>query len=384
MNETHTQRARGFVREPPGRGTLTLVWSSLVTVFLCAWTVQRLNITEAPSSDFKILRRKLFWMLITLLAPEYTAMIAFDQWRCARDVAPFHRRGLHWWKPLHGFYADMGGIHVKLNMDPRFRVSKTGTIVEMKDGTHYVLRSRDLLRMLEEKVLDLPEITEESIYDRSKADIFAKIITGLQALWFTIEKLARLAKHLPLSLLEITTLAFIACSVVLTFFWWNKPLDIQTPTVLSISAEKEASFIRVYPDLVFEVNEQDLAEKLTLKDFWYDLNKRQKYSAKHALWIGTIFNAIHIAGWNADFPTPTERLMWRICSICASGSLVAFCVALFLPNEDLRLAIAYGLLAPVYCVCRLFLVVESLIELRSLPIKVYSEIPWEEFIPHIS
>ena len=206
-------------------------------------------------------------MLITLLPPEYTTTIAFDQWRYAKDVALFHRLGLHWWKPLHGFYADMGGIHVKLNMDPRFRASKTDTIVEMKDGTHYVLRSRDLLRMLEENVIDLPEITVEIIYDRSKADVFVKFITALPALWLTIEKLARLAKHLPLSLLEITTLAFIACSVVLTFFWWNKPLDIQTPTVLSIPAEKEASFVRIYPDLVFEVNEQDLTEKVTMKDF---------------------------------------------------------------------------------------------------------------------
>ena len=323
-------------------------------------------------------------MLMTLLAPEYTAMIAFDQWRRARDIEPFHRLSLDWWKPLHGFYADMGGINVKLDFDPRFRASKTGTIVELKDGTHYVIRSHNLLKLLQEKVLELREITEESIHDRSKTDVFAKIITALQALWFTVEKIARLVKHLPISLLEVTTLAFVACSAMITFFWWSKPLDIHTPITLNIPTEKQAAFVKLFPELEFEVNEQDLAEKVAPRDFWNDLNNRQKYKAKHALWIGSIFNGIHIAVWNAAFPTSTERLMWRICSINAWGSLLVFYAALFLPNEALRLAVSIGVLAPVYCVSRLYLVIEALIELRSLPIKVYSDVPWREFIPHIA
>lgn len=316
------------------------------------------------------------------MAPEYTALIAFDQWRNARKTECMHNLGLGWWEPLHGFYADMGGIAVRLNSNARFQASRTGTTLEIKDGVQYVIRSKDLRTLVAERVVKLPEIPKESIHERSKTDIFARCITAFQVLWFAIETFARLASHNPISLLELSTLAFIACSAMIGFFWWHKPLDISSSTVITIPAEKESDFLRIYPQLDFAPNEQDLAEKVAPKEFWANLNNQQKYKAKHALWIGSIFNGIHIAAWNATFPTPTERIMWRACSIGALGSLLTFYAALFLQNEALRLVVAIGCVAPLYGTARLYLVVEALIELRSLPAKVYGDVPWSQFLPH--
>lgn len=372
-----------FVKEPSGRGTFGLVWSSFVTIFLCAWTIQRLNITPTPASELRLFCRKLIWMLITLLAPEYTALIAFDQWRNARKVDEMHSLGLGWWEQLHGFYTDMGGIVITLNSSPRFQASRTGATIDLKDdGVQFVIRSKDLRILIAEGIIQLPEISKRSIQDRSKTDVFARCITVFQVTWFATDKFARLATHLPICLLELSTLAFVACSAMIVFFWWSNPLDVCTANVITISSDKQEEFLRIYSQLDLRPNEQDLAEKVAPKEFWNDLNEHQKYKAKHALWIGSIFNGIHIAAWNATFPSSTERTMWQACSIGAWGSLLVFYAALFIRNEALRLVVAIGILAPLYTTARLYMVAEALIELRSLPTKVYSDVPWEQFLPH--
>ena len=371
-----------FVDEPSGRGTLGLVWSSLVTIFLCAWTIQRLNISPRSSTDVLVFWRKLLWMLITLLAPEYTALIAFDQWRNARKTGHMHDLGFGWWEILHGFYADMGGIVVRLSSTPRFQSSRTGTTHEIEEGVQYIIRSSDLRTLLAKGIIQLPEISKQSIQERSKTDVFAKCVTALQVVWFATEKFARLAARLPIALIELSTLAFIACSAMIGFFWWHKPLDVYSSTTFTIPPEKELEFIRIYSQLDLAPNEQDLAEKVAPREFWDDLNDKQKYKAKHALWIGSVFNSIHIAAWKAAFPSQVERTMWRACSVGAWVSLLAFYAALFMKNGTLRLIVAIRILAPLYTTARLYLVVEALIELRSLPAKVYSDVPWRQFLPH--
>lgn len=237
-------------------------------------------------------------------------------------------------------------------------------------------------KLLEEGVIEVPEISKRSIDDRSKTDVLARCITALQVVWFATEKFARLASDLPIALLELSTLAFIACAAMIGFFWWHKPLDVSTSTVLTIPSGKEPDFLRIYSQLDLSPNEQDLAEKVAPREFWTDLNEKRKYSAKHALWMGSVFNSIHIAAWNGSFPTPIERTMWRATSIGAWGSVLVFYAALFLPNPALRLVMAIGILAPLYTTARLYLVMEALIQLRSLPASIYSDIPWSQFLPH--
>ena len=49
-NTTSTAKLT-YVDEPDGRGTVDLLWTCLGTVFLCTWTIQRLDI---PSSTPKM------------------------------------------------------------------------------------------------------------------------------------------------------------------------------------------------------------------------------------------------------------------------------------------------------------------------------------------
>jgi len=65
----------GFVPEPHGRGTFGILW----TMFLCTWTVQHLNIPNPKDSRLEKLLRKVKWMIITAIAPEYTTVDALYQ-----------------------------------------------------------------------------------------------------------------------------------------------------------------------------------------------------------------------------------------------------------------------------------------------------------------
>ena len=78
----------------------------------------------------------------------------------------------------------------------------------------------------------LPDISKESIQDKSKADKLAKSLALLQASWLVGQCIERLACQLPLTLLEINTLAHVLCALFMYCLWWNKPLDVFDPTVL--------------------------------------------------------------------------------------------------------------------------------------------------------
>ena len=135
------------------------------------------------------------------------------------------------------------------------------------------------------------------------------------------------------------------------------------------------------------------------------------------LWLlGALYGGIHLALWNYDFPTRAETSLWRI-SAATLFSMAVFCllVALlvrapiefdihterrrtqeshgndaFQPGPPcprhivwlIRAAVAAPIL--LYILARIFIVVESFISLRHVPIGVYEGgLGWSKYIPHL-
>jgi hypothetical protein len=73
------------------------------------------------------------------------------------------------------------------------------------------------------------------IEDRAKADPFVKGLTLLQSFWVTCNIIARAGYHLPISPLEISTVAYVACAAVTYTLWWYKPKDMLTPITVFLS-----------------------------------------------------------------------------------------------------------------------------------------------------
>ncbi len=82
--------------------------------------------------------------------------------------------------------------------------------------------------------LSLPAISKKEIWDKSKADKFAKTVAILQTTWLATQIIARAAQHLPITPLELFSLALSLTSLSTQWFWLNKPLDVASPTALTM------------------------------------------------------------------------------------------------------------------------------------------------------
>jgi hypothetical protein len=136
--------------------------------------------------------------------------------------------------------------------------------------------------------------------------------------------------------------------------------------------------------------------------------------------LPVLYAGIHASSWNGYFPTYQEAIIWRIavCSIAAISLIILPCDFLMDKAEDLwvypgpesripwgvardhwplrpRLeykvflfvkvsAVLVGcVLLMIYCFSRCYLVIESFISVRRLPMGAYSTVSWVNFLPHI-
>lgn len=117
-----------------------------------------------------------------------------------------------------------------------------------------------------------------------------------------------------------------------------------------------------------------------------------------------IYGGIHLAAWNFDFPSQVESLLWKFSSFIIIGLAPVLFLLLLLslafeeyPTDWLFSSVIkwftilsfISLLSLVflgsllYTFARIFLVVESFISLRHVPIGVYAAVPWVQNIPHV-
>ena len=78
----------------------------------------------------------------------------------------------------------------------------------------------------------LPDISRDDIKDKSKSDSLTKFVSLLQALWMFAQICGRLVYELPVTLLEVNTLAHIVCALIIYILWWHKPKLVYSPTIL--------------------------------------------------------------------------------------------------------------------------------------------------------
>jgi hypothetical protein len=130
------------------------------------------------------------------------------------------------WTHVHSFMAVMGGFVVdttELDEDEQYLPGSRTRITLAPNGVH------GLAKYAPET---LPDVSIEDIRDKSKADTLAKFIVCVQAIWFCIQIVVRMAQHLPISLLELNTFAHALCALLIYCLWWDKPLDIEQPFII--------------------------------------------------------------------------------------------------------------------------------------------------------
>lgn len=78
--------APSFVASPELRGTLTILWSCVITLIACIYTALHQNV-PGETGRLRALATKGKWVLIGLLAPEVVLYLACSQFLEARRLA---------------------------------------------------------------------------------------------------------------------------------------------------------------------------------------------------------------------------------------------------------------------------------------------------------
>ena len=187
---------------------------------------------------------------------------------------------------------------------------------------------------------------------------------------------------------------------------WLDKFDQRNPTdQVAISQPEEPD----YPDLLYEkirgaglrldslsVHVSDLPGDSSLaldSDIWVDMIEFV-YETKILLILlvalPLIYGGIHLTTWNFHFASQTEHLLWKIACIDIMGTipLSVACVGCMLLIKRLSRAakVSWVIFTPLfvfYALSRIYILVESFISLRHVPIGVYAAIPWVQDIPHI-
>ena len=332
-----------------------------------------------------------------------------------------------------GFYVEMGGFEL---------VSDLGEGEDLPDGFKGRVTSRGAIELA--RVGLLPEVSLELIEDQSKSDTLAKALVCLQASWMIIQCISRVARSIPLTLLEVHTVVNAICAFLMYLLWFQKPQDVMVPTKVRVDDEK----LKKLKDIVeanspsqLDDGEEDASRGFKLTDSgsrFHDLGvglsscrisqpeNRQISQAVMLLLVTTIYGGVHLTVWKGHFPTNLERILWIVSALLIMvmpflGIPIMFVLgrggqgqvakeesgwwsmtvfeqlsAPFLTHGPtfptyspvrgsfyLLLSELFRLGVLLYIYARLYLVVESFASLRSLPLGSYTAFPWVSLIPHL-
>jgi hypothetical protein len=269
--------------------------------------------------------------------------------------------------------------------------------------------------------LPLPKITKKEIGDKSKADRLAKTIAGSQAAWLVAQVIARGVQHLPVTLLELSTVALISCTTATAFFWFQKPLGVETPTdvyletsmaqILQLAGDDIKASYRDMP-LDFVESQLYTSSQFPLHQSWGVQERplpripNDRDPQLHNLSIILVvtiptaaFSLLHLIAWHFDLPTKAELLLWRWTCVSMSIILGTYCatevasiIAQGYTTSGLTTLNGYKLRWPtnilflvpgsLYMCARLIVIVEIVISMRLLPAGCFETLQWTQLIPH--
>jgi hypothetical protein len=376
------------------------------------------------------------WMLFTMVAPEFILGKALGDlaaaWQCRERMRRFAEEDNVEWGLIHGFYANMGGF-VGISEDvaghEEGQANETSTDpFPLLAQTIYWLRchergpekppnteegsSENKDEHKPKKLAKLPDITAAEIRDKSKGDIFVKIIAVIQVFWVALQIIVRASKGLAISQLEVAVAAFCACAVITYLLLIPKPQNVRVPS----------RPLMCEPGSIQEVLEgTDLADAALRQAFlpgWQGMEADGVNHVPNDLMLmgfdtsgraigtiddyvfpaylvgivfgGIVFGSIHIAAWNLKFPTPIEQKLWRICSILLTTLLP---IIFLTPILSRRFGVLYDhawimqisnlVVGLLYIAARLFVLVEIFRTLLYLPPGAYIS-TWASNVPHVS
>ncbi|KAK4157080.1 hypothetical protein C8A00DRAFT_30065 [Chaetomidium leptoderma] len=380
MEQTTPHPLVGWQDGDTTRGTLSIIKTCAATIFACTWTIQHLNVPAAHDGELSKFLRACKWMLITLLLPEFILthaivelslalgcmiwmgvtttcdpdgpghgeiQVKYPAWmrmlwfnipdiselrEMSREATQQHRSSTgsprppthtHTWTLTHAYFANMGGFvytpvaNPNSETSPGFNEPATRPLIGNWLGRYMVDQ------------LQHPGITEAEIKDKSKTDGFAKVFSVFQVSHLVLSLIVRRAQGLPISQLEVLTLAFAVCGVATYAVYWYKPKNVSVPVSVGVLQYPPIFGFGKSFDSFWRLLTNDVGRHPDVWDRHPDVWDRipndnipiagSSGFTHHATFllafVSAVFSSLHAIAWNFDFPTPAEETIWHVCTI---------------------------------------------------------------------
>ena len=198
--------------------------------------------------------------------------------------------------------------------------------------TRLTLRLGGLHYIAERAPSPIPDVSEEDIRDESKADGLPKVLVCLQAIWFCVQCVVRVAQSQDISFLELNTFAHAVCALLTYALWWHKSLDIEPASLLvGDEAREMCALMRVNSNGESEGNSRisqlvfrHLFSLYPENRYETELIRGQKYGDRVVARWTDIFNGRHLTRLRAHQCTPRAILRWDPVLEKASGGLIVW------------------------------------------------------------
>ncbi|KAK0471327.1 hypothetical protein IW261DRAFT_1612181 [Armillaria novae-zelandiae] len=462
------------------RTVLSIIWSCLATIFACTWVAVHPNV---PGRDITTkgatccaLERLKIWSM-TILAPEVIVAWAAEQFIVAWKL----RHGKY--KTIavmsdpateeketpkltlaHGFLVSMGGLycarscrHTAASTSPSFpsslpdfedvpyfksevdeaRTEETASSEALIPNALVTLETLECDPIWVEK---LAEISLETIEDKSKRDGMSKTFSIIQSSWFILQSVARIIQHLPITLLEMTALAFAGISMITYFLWWYKPLNVKYHIPLhggsNLKSMTETDSLRHpahtvtpwwlkflkftgwmwYTLMGKPPKRYYMSTENGAPQFYSGTDKEKSKRFMIMVCVGFLFGGFHCLASSFYFPSHAEKLLWRFSSI-------AVLMGLFAAGRSSPVIMVLEWVAPewterrvhridttiaalhngniweerwplifhfmsisvifTYMAARILIIILAFLQLRSLPPLALCTVQWTNVLPHI-
>ncbi|TGZ78469.1 hypothetical protein EX30DRAFT_343189 [Ascodesmis nigricans] len=265
-NRTLNYTRVGWVPEPDGRGTLSIILLCGISLGLCIWTALHLNIEPAslklglkPPPGYM---GKIVWAFVALIAPELVSTVALHQFLVVRRFCSKANHNVPRKERItmsKAFFAIMGGLAVvrahpwsdgerfnPVDVSPLRLLRHNHRRRQESKGWYYRSQAAPLQYLERDELVPVPidalateewrqnlqRISDHEIDVRSKADGLAKVIVCSQAIWVFLQCITRSIDYLPITPLELTTILHIVNLIFMYAAWWKKPVDAGRSMIL--------------------------------------------------------------------------------------------------------------------------------------------------------
>ncbi|KOS40116.1 hypothetical protein ACN38_g9040 [Penicillium nordicum] len=266
LAQSNSTALEGWQLDDNTRSSWDIFWTCVSTILACTWTALHISVpTRAQTQTENLWLKALAW-IGTILAPEFMAGTAAEElWQARSAVARCNAA----FRIINSEGDDTSSSEIEVPETPETegddtsssQVSETrdmeefdgrwgtvqgfclgmhGVLLQTKDDWTYPVHCSNVVALIETRVIKPSHLRTSDIQDRAKADPFAKGFTLLQAFWVTCNVIARRAYNMPITALEIATVAYISCAAATYLIWWNKPKDMVTPITIYLPYDRDS------------------------------------------------------------------------------------------------------------------------------------------------